>query len=392
MNRKVLEMSWYSDFICVGGECPLTCCTTWWKIELLDEEIERYEKMEHPYADEIIQAIDKEGNRFKGNSCRKCKLLTEDGWCSIVRKCGEEYLSLTCALYPRQIKDYGDIVERTLDITCPESASFLFKKEPVFFNYNEVEMKEEFAPIDYESYDMYAMIRNYLIELWQSEEWNITYADKYYIMLHLYYKIKNLSERGRFHSRSAKQMLKIFSKSDTIHALADVSKAIHNDREACLKLLHYFFVRTGDVVVENILINRERNYDIELLNKWLRDRDLFIQNVNDYLEHFRQTYPRMAENYFVYALFLFWMEKSPEDSEKIILSSKLPIKCVEWLWIQLIAASFWTRQKKIDEFEVYIAEIDRCIDHGSVIRRELAKIMKEISFDQEARMLILALF
>ena len=46
MLQKRLEISWLTEFKCTGDKCPFTCCVTEWGINLMDNEIEAYKKLQ----------------------------------------------------------------------------------------------------------------------------------------------------------------------------------------------------------------------------------------------------------------------------------------------------------------------------------------------------------
>jgi len=50
-----------------------------------------------------------------------CPFLAE-GWCAIQKKLGEEYLSIMCSQYPRVMNLVDDVLQRSLDLSCPEAA------------------------------------------------------------------------------------------------------------------------------------------------------------------------------------------------------------------------------------------------------------------------------
>ena len=161
---KVLNMDWWNDFSCIGGECPLTCCCTSWSIDLTEKEIEQYEKLDHPFRDTIVASIDKENKKMKEKD-GYCPLLTKEGWCHIVRECGEQYLSNTCTAFPRHRMIFGDVVEQTVELVCPVVANYLFRKEKIAFEFGETDEKETINSIDYTLYDTLSLVRTNLIEL-----------------------------------------------------------------------------------------------------------------------------------------------------------------------------------------------------------------------------------
>ena len=66
-----------------------------------------------------------------------CPFLAE-GWCSIQKKLGEEYLSIMCSTYPRFMNVVDDVLERSLDLSCPEAARvMLLDPNPMEFDEEE---------------------------------------------------------------------------------------------------------------------------------------------------------------------------------------------------------------------------------------------------------------
>jgi lysine-N-methylase len=66
-----------------------------------------------------------------------CPFLSE-GLCSIQKKLGEEYLSFMCSAYPRVTNIVDDVVQRSLDLSCPEAARIvLLDPSPMQFDEDE---------------------------------------------------------------------------------------------------------------------------------------------------------------------------------------------------------------------------------------------------------------
>lgn len=66
-----------------------------------------------------------------------CPFLAE-GWCSIQKKLGEEYLSIMCSMYPRVMNLVDDVLQRSLDLSCPEAARVtLLDPNPMQFDQEE---------------------------------------------------------------------------------------------------------------------------------------------------------------------------------------------------------------------------------------------------------------
>jgi lysine-N-methylase len=66
-----------------------------------------------------------------------CPFLSE-GLCSIQKRLGEQYLSIMCSLYPRIMNVVDDVLQRSLDLSCPEAARLvLLDPNPMQFDEEE---------------------------------------------------------------------------------------------------------------------------------------------------------------------------------------------------------------------------------------------------------------
>lgn len=63
-----------------------------------------------------------------------CPFLA-DGWCSIQKKLGEEHIPIMCSMYPRVMNVVDDVLQRSLDLSCPEAARIvLLDPNPMQFD------------------------------------------------------------------------------------------------------------------------------------------------------------------------------------------------------------------------------------------------------------------
>ena len=132
------QPEYVSKFKCDGQKCSAKCCRNW-AITIDKETYEQYSNIKpESAAEEITRHIAKrDGDNeyvviLDKNS--NCPLLTEDNWCSIQKKYGADFLSVTCATYPRKIKKSGNFYECALTLTCPVVAEMvLLADEPLKF-------------------------------------------------------------------------------------------------------------------------------------------------------------------------------------------------------------------------------------------------------------------
>lgn len=129
------------QFKCVGSDCPDTCCAGWRvdvdkatykKIKSLDDKpvfnlIKSYFKV-NPEADTLRHGF------IQMEPSGKCPALTQTQLCAIQSELGEDYLSKTCQLYPRQFSNIGQETEMHLYLSCPEAARLCLESDapPVY--------------------------------------------------------------------------------------------------------------------------------------------------------------------------------------------------------------------------------------------------------------------
>lgn len=120
---------YYTQFHCLGGACPDTCCRDW-SVVPDGDALADYARAPAPLGERIAQNLvtDEDGDTcFRLDEQGMCTLLTPDGLCAIQRDWGEAHLCAHCAAYPRFIEEYGSLTESSLAISCPEAARLLLE-------------------------------------------------------------------------------------------------------------------------------------------------------------------------------------------------------------------------------------------------------------------------
>jgi lysine-N-methylase len=125
-----ISPNYAEKFECIGSACEDTCCQGW------NVPIDRgtYENYAQLPAGPLRTLIDEtlfrceEGSghaefaRIRMTSSNRCPLLTETRLCRIQQELGKDFLSHTCATYPRIIHSIGEVRETALALSCPEAA------------------------------------------------------------------------------------------------------------------------------------------------------------------------------------------------------------------------------------------------------------------------------
>ena len=116
-------------FTCIAGACPDSCCKEW--DVLVDEEtVQYYLAMEGELGDAIRSYLkqDEEGDWYFQITDGRCPMWRPDGLCQIQAEADHAALCETCQDFPRLTHDYGDFVERGLEMSCPEAARLIFSE------------------------------------------------------------------------------------------------------------------------------------------------------------------------------------------------------------------------------------------------------------------------
>lgn len=128
--RKLLQPQYLSTFQCIGPACEDSCCIGW-RVQIDKETYQRYRECPdtdlRPQMDAKVKrhrtnAGESNYAKIKLNKDGSCPFIDADKLCSIQRKLGEDYLSVTCATYPRTVNTVNHVLEKSLTMSCPEAA------------------------------------------------------------------------------------------------------------------------------------------------------------------------------------------------------------------------------------------------------------------------------
>lgn len=128
---KISRPAYFDDFHCLAAQCPDSCCKEW-DVLVDDVSAARYLAMEGQLGDALRRVMYEEDGQyyFAIQPDRRCPMWRDDGLCRIQAERGEEMLCKTCADFPRLTHDYGDFVERQLELSCPEAARLILAAVP----------------------------------------------------------------------------------------------------------------------------------------------------------------------------------------------------------------------------------------------------------------------
>lgn len=141
-----LSIDAFNEFECIGGKCEDHCCKEW--IITIDEKT--YNNYENEKNEEFKKmfntSIKKLGNSTKSsyaymvlNKDRDCGFLDNKKLCSIYKMLGPENMCITCKVYPRRTTHVDGILEKTLELSCPEACrKILLRENPIEFKFRDI--------------------------------------------------------------------------------------------------------------------------------------------------------------------------------------------------------------------------------------------------------------
>lgn len=121
----MITPDYYNKFICIGSECKNNCCCGGWEIEVDDEAMERFQKIDGEFGKRVRAAVNEERTFIRKNG--KCPLLCDDGLCEMVKN-GEK-LCVVCDEYPRYTECFDGYEERGISLSCEAATDIILSCE-----------------------------------------------------------------------------------------------------------------------------------------------------------------------------------------------------------------------------------------------------------------------
>ena len=121
----ITKPAYFDDFRCIASGCPDSCCKEW-DVQVDAASAEMYRSLPGALGDRLREVLHTEdGETVMTIIGGRCPMWRADGLCRIQAELGEAALCKTCREFPRLTHDYGDFMERQLELSCPEAARIL---------------------------------------------------------------------------------------------------------------------------------------------------------------------------------------------------------------------------------------------------------------------------
>ncbi len=144
--------AYFEAFSCIAGRCPDSCCKEW-EVLVDEDATAAYRSMDGQLGEDLRRYLyqDAEGDTYLRITDGRCPMWRTDGLCRIQAERSHDALCQTCREFPRLTHDYGNFVERGLELSCPEAARMIFENTDTLWVEKEVPGGED---SDYDPTDM----------------------------------------------------------------------------------------------------------------------------------------------------------------------------------------------------------------------------------------------
>lgn len=149
--------AYLEEFRCVASACPDSCCKEW-EVLVDEDTAQTYLDLPGALGEDLRRHLcrDEAGEWYLKITGGRCPMWRADGLCRIQANLGHDALCETCREFPRLTHDYGDFVERGLELGCPEAARMIFENPNAPWLEREISGGEE---PDYDLVDMQILLK-----------------------------------------------------------------------------------------------------------------------------------------------------------------------------------------------------------------------------------------
>lgn len=297
-NQIILVPKYMEHFQCIGSACEDTCCTGW-SVPIDKSTYKKYKKVKDI---PLSKKLETELTRNRSNpsdhhyatillsGCQSCSMLSPDGLCEIQLKLGEDYLSTTCAAYPRVTNIIDGALEQSASMSCPEAARLaLLNPEPMeFFQIpskprQKYSLQSQLIPnsltpdqIQFYFWDL----RIFSIELIQNRQYSITNR---VLMLGLFYQ--NVQEAiGNGAAYQIPQLIENYRSLISTDALHNALKSIPVEATAQIQMLK-------ELIDLRLFIGTENQRYLDSFDTFLRGISFEEESTTEIIaEHYQTAY------------------------------------------------------------------------------------------------------
>jgi lysine-N-methylase len=311
-----------AGFHCIGSICEDTCCNGL-NVPLQKETYERYKSLPDGHlrslADQYVVINNVKGSdnlyaKIAMTPSRTCVFLSTERLCSLQKELGPEYLSATCAIYPRVRNEINGKLETSLHLSCPEAARLVLLSPPageLDLDTPSVQQADQFSALNSEVTPSTHMphrdlqeIRSFVIELLQERTY--TLWQRMFLLALVCDRLDKLSFAEQ--EEGVPQILRIYRDLIAIGALRGVLHGVPSQPAVRLDTV----LRLADLCVR---ANANNKRFVDCLQIFLQgigysaeseqesDTQHYVEVEDRYYRPFLQAHESLLENYLIHYVF-----------------------------------------------------------------------------------------
>ncbi len=401
--HKVLLPQYMKDFKCIGKECSESCCVKW-SISIDKDTYKKYKETKNQKLKDLFSTNITRW-RSKGDYANyakiilrengECPFLDENKLCNIHKHLGEDGLSVTCTIYPRNYNNIDDCLEISATMSCPEAARrALLNKEPMEFDVIEEEKQIKGGlrkTIDTSKVDFKNKVNRYL---WDFRIFTIS------LLQNRDYRLwERVTILGLFYNKVSKSKL-----IDSINIIANYNSNIQKGlyKEELLKIPCNMEVQsliTTALTNKRVSMGINNEKYINMLQESMegmefnnegekKDKLKSYEKAYDYYnKNFEEKYEYILENYLVNDVFkdVFPLKRKDLFENYEILVVKYAIIRMHLIGL----ASFYKEEFNEEKVVSTIQSFSRVVEHSDSFIENVYEILKDNNMNTMAYMAML---
>lgn len=399
-TRPILIPEYMKEFQCIGSECEDTCCSGW-KVVIDKESYTSYRKTTNSLLKEKLKksitrnrsnSTDENYAKIRMSNEGACTLLDEDNLCTIQKELGPDFLSNTCAIYPRVLNRVDNVVEKSATLSCPEAARLALLNEKGIHFFEEVEPSDTRGFMNKEisttkKNELLWDLRIFSISLIQNR--TISIENRLIILGLFYQKISKITP-GDLKIQLPTIMDEYISSISDEAFLASIENIPNNisfQLNVCKSLINYRY-SSG--------INNKRYIECleEMLWGLAFDDEENIENViSNYLDSYQNYYKPFAEqhSYILENFMVNYIFKNlfPYDQKNFFESYVMLIVNFSLIKLHLIGMAKYNEGLSIQSVIKLIQSFSKIVDHDLKYLNDVHDVLTDVGYTTMAHMAVL---
>lgn len=405
-TRPMLIPQYMHEFSCIGSTCEDSCCAGW-RVNIDEVTYKKYKKSRDKELKPLLEKniIRNRSNPSSDNFAKikmgdggRCSFLSEENLCKVQLNLGEDFLSNTCATYPRSLNRINGVIEKSLTMSCPEAAR-LALLNPNGIDFDETEElvnTHGFIAKELDTSDPILMnkpirnfweIRIFTIQVLQDRTYSL---NERLILLGLFFrKIQEAVDLGKLHSiqNIIAHYANMMTDGETKSVLSNVPAHLAIQMELCKELLDYRVAHgIGSERYKKCLSETLQGIQYTNERKVEEITERYNEVFEEYFKPFMSEYEYILENYLVnYVfknLFPFGNKTMFEDYIMLVIHYSM-------IKLHLIGMAGFHKGLTTDLVITLIQSFSKSVEHNNVYLKRVFDLMENNGYTTMAYMAIL---